>query len=153
MPGTSPLDVAQAWFAAESRRRPQFKQVLQDMEHQGLIEHRQRLEREIRDTLHANPYGVDAEAVIRDLFETLSPPLKGYRRMAWVVGRLDDGHWDPKPENAREWNMAEHFRRENPGVPIRILLVDAPISHYGHIERAKQLAAVLIAAVSWVTAS
>ena len=45
---SSPLAIAQAWFAAENRRRPQFKQVLQDMEHQGLTEHRARLEREIR---------------------------------------------------------------------------------------------------------
>lgn len=151
--GTSTLAVAQAWFAAESRRRPQFKQVLQDMEHQGLIEHRQRLEREIRDTLHGNPYGVDAEAVIRDLFKTLSSPLKGYRRMAWIVGRLDNGHWDPTPEHAREWNTAERFRKENPGVPIRILLVDAPLTHYGHIERPKPLAAVLLDAARWVTAN
>lgn len=151
--GPSTLAVAQAWFAAENRRRPQFKQVLQDMEHQGIIELRPRLEQEIRDTLRGNPYGVVADTVIRDLFATMSPPLKGYRRMAWIVGRLDDGHWDPKPENAREWNMAERFRQENPGVPIRILLIDAPITHYGHIERAKQLAAVLIGAVRWVTGS
>ena len=52
---SSPLAVAQAWFAAENRRRPQFKQVLQDMEHQGLTEHRARLEREIRDALRGNP--------------------------------------------------------------------------------------------------
>jgi len=36
-------------------------------------------------------------------------------------------------------------------VPIRILLVDAPMTHYGHIERPKQLAAVLVAAVKWVS--
>jgi hypothetical protein len=151
--GDSTLAVAQAWFAAESRRRPQFKQVLQDMEHQGMIEHRQRLEREIRDTLHGNPYGVDADAVVGDLFATLSPPLKGYRRMAWVVGRLDDGHWDPAPERAREWNTAERFRKENPGVPIRVLLVDAPLTHYGHIERPRALAAVLAEAARWVTSN
>jgi hypothetical protein len=32
-PGT-PLAIAERWFARESRRRPQFKQVLQDLEHQ-----------------------------------------------------------------------------------------------------------------------
>ena len=147
---SSPLAVAHAWFTAENRRRPQFKQVLQDMEHQGMIEHRARLEREIRDTLRGNPYGVDPEAVIRDLFATMSPPLTGYRRMAWIVGRLDDGHWDPNPKNAREWNIARRFRQENPGAPIRLLLIDAPITHYGHIERPKQLAAVVIDAVKWV---
>jgi hypothetical protein len=149
---TSSLAVAEAWFAAENRRRPQFKQVLQDMEHQGMTEHRPRLEREIRNALRGNSYGVEADAVIRDLFATMAPPLHGYRRMAWVVGRLDDGHWDPKPEAAREWNIAQRFRKENPGTPIRLLLIDAPVSHYGHIERPKQLAAVLLDAAKWVFA-
>ena len=64
--------------------------------------------------------------------------------MAWVVGRLDDGHWDAQPETALEWNIAQRFRKENPGAPVRVLLVDAPITHYGHIERPRQLAAVLL---------
>ena len=150
--GTSPLDVSRGWFAAESRRRPQFKQVLQDMEHQGLIEHRARLEREIRETLRGNSYGVDADLVIPDLFATMSSPLTGYRRMAWVVGGLDNGHWDPKPENAREAHIAARFRKANPGVPVRVLAVDAPITHYGHLERPRQLAAVLLEAARWVAA-
>ena len=149
--GNSKLEVAQLWYEAEDRRRPQFKQVLQDMEHQGLVEHRARLEKEIRETLDRNPYGINADEVIRDLFMTMSSPLNGYRKMAWVVGRLDDGHWNPVPEKAREWNMAQRFRKENPGAPIRILLVDTPMTHYGHIERPKQLAAVLVAAVKWVS--
>jgi len=149
--GNSKLEVAQRWYEAENRRRPQFKQVLQDMEHQGLVEHRARLEKEIRDTLDGNPYGINADEVIRDLFTTMSSPLNDYRKMAWVVGRLDDGHWNRLPEKAREWNIAQRFRKENPGAPIRILLVDAPMTHYGHIERPKQLAAVLVAAVKWVS--
>ncbi|MBI1874176.1 MAG: hypothetical protein HYS05_09855 [Acidobacteria bacterium] len=76
--GGSPLEVATAWFAAEDRRRPQFKQVLQDMEHQGMVEHRARLEKEIRETLTGNAYGVNANEVIADLFSTMTPPLKGY---------------------------------------------------------------------------
>lgn len=150
--GSSALQVSQGWFAAESRRRPQFKQVLQDMEHQGFIEHRARLEREIRETLRDNTYGVDADAVIADLFSTMTPPLTRYRRMAWVVGRMDNGHWDPKPEDARESHVATRFRRENPGAPIRVLAIDAPITHYGHIERPRQLAAVLVDAARWVSA-
>jgi hypothetical protein len=152
MRASSPLAVAEAWFAAEHRRRPQFKQVLQDMEHQGMIEHRARLEKEIRDALRGNPLGVEPNDVIRDLFATMSPPLGGYQRMAWVVGRLDDGHWDPDPRRAREWNIAERFRKENPGAPVRVLLIDALITHYGHIERPKQLAAVLLDAAKWVAA-
>ena len=152
MKGDTKLEVAQQWYAAENRRRPQFKQVLQDMEHQGFVEHRARLEKEIREALDRNAYGVDANEVIRDLFTTMSAPLNGYRRMAWVVGSLDDGHWNRVPEQAREWSMAQRFRQENPGAPIRILLIDKPITHYGHIERPKQLAAVLVGAVRWVTA-
>jgi hypothetical protein len=149
--GSSKLEVAERWYAAENRRRPQFKQVLQDMEHQGFVEHRARLEKEIREALDKNRYNVDADEVIADLFTTMTPTLKGYQRMAWVVARLDDGHWDRVPEQAREWNMAARFRTENPGAAIRILLVDAPMTHYGHIERPKQLAAVLVGAVRWVS--
>ena len=148
--GASPLEVAQAWFAAENRRRPQFKQVLQDMEHQGMVEHRTRLEAEIRETLRGRD-DVNANEAIKDLFSTMSPPLTGYSRMAWVVGKLDDGHWNDRPERAREWKMAERFRQENPGAQIRVLLVDAPVTHYGHIERPKPLAAVLLDAVRWVS--
>lgn len=151
--GSSPLAVAQGWFAAENRRRPQFKQVLQDMEHQGFVEHRPRLEREISETLRGNPYRVDAETVIADLFSTISAPMKGYVKMAWVVGRLDDGHWDANPEDAREYQIAVRFRRANPNAPIRVLAIDAPITHYGHIERPKQLAAVLLDAARWVWGS
>lgn len=60
------------------------------------------------------------------------------------------GHWDPTPETARESNFAKTFREQNPGAPIRVLLIDAPITHYGHIERPKQLVAVLLEAVRWV---
>jgi hypothetical protein len=148
--GTTPLDVAKAWFQAEDRRRPQFKQPLQDMEHQGMTEHRVRLEKEIREILAGNKYGIQPDAVIRDLFSTMSSPLKPYRRMAWIVGSLDDGHWDPAPETAREWNFAKRFRQENPGAPIRVVLIGAPLTHYGHIERPKQLAAVLTEAIRWV---
>jgi len=147
--GATPLAVAQAWFAAENRRRPQFKQVLQDMEHQGMVEHRARLEREIRETVRGAS-GVTADDVIRDLFSTMAPPLTGYRRMVWVVGKLDNGHWEERPDKAREWKMAERFRKENPGAPIRVLLVDTPVTHYGHIERPKQLASVLLDVVKWI---
>jgi pimeloyl-ACP methyl ester carboxylesterase len=148
--GNTPLDVAKAWFQAEERRRPQFKQTLQDMEHQGFTEHRARLEKQIREVLAGNKYGIQPDDVIRDLFSTMSPPMKGYRRMAWIVGSLDDGHWDPTPETAREWNLAKRFRQENPGAAIRVLLIAAPLTHYGHIERPQQLAAVLVGAVRWV---
>ena len=148
--GRTPLDVAKAWFQAEERRRPQFKQTLQDMEHQGFTEHRARLEKEIREVLEGNKFGIKPGDVIRDLFSTMSPPMKGYRRMAWVVGSLDDGHWDPTPETARDWNFAKRFRQENPGASICVLLIAAPVTHYAHIERPRQLAAALLGTVRWV---
>jgi hypothetical protein len=150
--GRTPLEVAEGWFAAENRRRPQFKQVLQDMEHQGIVEHRARLEREIREALNGNESGVDADAVIKDLFSTMFPPLEGYAKMAWIVGKLDNGHWDARPENAREYQLAERFRRANPSSAVRVLAIDAPLTHYGHIERPRQLAAVLLDAARWVAA-
>jgi hypothetical protein len=150
--GATPLAVAEGWFAAESVRRPQFKQVLQDMEHQGFIEHRARLEREIRETLKGRTLAVDADAVIKDLFSTMTPPLDGYAKMAWVVGKLDNGHWAAEPEDAREFQVAARFRQRNPNAPIRVLVIDARVTHYGHIERPKQLAAVLLDAARWVMA-
>ena len=148
--GNTPLDVAKAWFQAEDRRRPQFKQSLQDMEHQGMVEHRARLEKEIREVLAGNKKGVRADDVIRDLFSTMSSTLKGYRRMAWMVGSLDNGHWADTPEAAREWNFAKRFRQENSNAAIRVLMIGAPLTHYGHIERPKQLAAVLVGAARWL---
>ena len=148
--GNTPLDVAKAWFQAEDRRRPQFKQPLQDMEHQGMVEHRARLEKEIREVLAGNKYGVKADDVIHDLFSTMSAPLKGYRRMAWMAGSLDNGHWAATPEAAREFNFARRFRQENSNAAIRVLMIGAPVTHYGHIERPKQLAAVLVGAARWL---
>jgi pimeloyl-ACP methyl ester carboxylesterase len=150
--GATPLAVAQGWFTAENRRRPQFKQVLQDMEHQGFTEHRDRLEREIREALRDNKLGVNPDAVIADLFVTMTPPLGGYTKMAWVVGRLDNGHWDEKADAAREYQIALRFRKANPNAPVRVLLIDSPITHYAHIERPRQLAAVLVDAARWVAA-
>lgn len=150
--GATPLAVAEGWFAAENRRRPQFKQVLQDMEHQGFTEHRARLEREIRETLRDNKQGIDPDDVIADLFVTMTPRIDGYTKMAWVVGRLDNGHWDEKLQAAREYQIALRFRRDNRHSPIRVLVIDAPITHYAHIERPRQLAGVLLEAARWVSA-
>jgi hypothetical protein len=56
--------------------------------------------------------------------------------MAWVVGSLDDAHWDPSPETAHEPNFAKYFRQENPTAAIRVLLIDAPVNSLcAYIER------------------
>ena len=47
--------------------------------------------------------------------------------------------------------MANEFREANPDVPIRVLLFDVPMTHYGHIEQPRQLAGGLVAGLRWLT--
>jgi hypothetical protein len=148
-PGT-PLEIAERWFAREDRRRPQFKQPLQDVEHRGEHWQRPAVEKEIRALLATTRLPVNGEQVLADLFSTLRTPTDGYRRMIWTTAAGDDGHWDANPAKARELFVAEAFRKANPGAPIRVLVFDVPMSHYGHIERPRQLAGGLLAAVKWV---
>jgi hypothetical protein len=96
---------------------------------------------------------VKADDVIKDLFTTTRPPAQGYKKMIWTVAALDDGHWDKNPAEARELQVADEFRRANPDIPIRVLLFDVPMTHYGHIEKPRQLAGGLIAALRWLTQS
>ncbi|MBA2305818.1 MAG: hypothetical protein H0W08_24740, partial [Acidobacteria bacterium] len=46
--------------------------------------------------------------------------------------------------------VADQFRKANPGVPIRVLLFDVPMTHYGHIEKPRELAGGLVAALRWL---
>jgi len=120
------------------------------MEQKGFVEHRAQLEKEIRDALAGNQYGVKPTEVIEDLFSESALCASGYQRMAWVVGKLDDRQWNRSSEKARELFYARRFRQENPNAAIRILLIDAPLTHYGHIERPRQLAAVLLETIRWM---
>ena len=71
--------------------------------------------------------------------------------MIWTVGRLDDGHWNPEdPAMSRELRVAEEFRKENPGIPIRVLVFDLPLTHQGVIEKPRKLAGGLLAALKWL---
>jgi len=151
-PGT-PVEIADRWFAREQRRRPQFKQVLQDLEHQGEVEHREEAARAIRAAIAAAGLPVDPKAVIEDLFSTTTAPLEGYRRMIWTTALGDDGHWDADAERARELFVADAFRRANPDADVRVLVFGVPMSHYGHIERPRELAGGLLAAVKWLHAA
>lgn len=72
--------------------------------------------------------------------------------MIWTTASLDDGHWNPKVDEARELLIANEFRQKNPGVPIRVMLYDVPMTHYGHIEKPKQLAGGLLTAIKWLAA-
>lgn len=150
-PALSREEIAEAWMGREQRRRPQFKQPLQDFEHQGADYLEAAIAAQIRETLEGNAYGIDAEAVIDDLFATMRAPVAAYRKMIWTTAALDDGHWNEDPSAARELLVAEAFRAANPGVPIRVLLFDVPMTHYGHIEKPRELAGGLVAALTWLS--
>lgn len=143
------LAIAEDWMGAESRRRPQFKQPLQDFEHSSTDYLKDEIAAQIRETLTGSP--VDADAVIDDLFATMDVKITGYERMVWVTAAGDTGHWDSDLERARELLVANAFRTANPDADIRVLLLDFPMTHYGHIERPRELAGVLLAAVGWLS--
>jgi hypothetical protein len=144
------IEVARKWFERENRRRPQFKQPLQDIEHRGEREFLEALRAEIPARIRDARLAVDPDAVIADLFSTMRTPLSGYRRMIWTTAAGDDGHWDEDPKKARELFVAQAFTKANPDAEIRVLVFDVPMSHYGHIEKPRQLAGGLLAAIKWL---
>jgi hypothetical protein len=146
----SRLEIAAEWMGAESRRRPQFKQPLQDQEHSSAINLKDALAAQIRETLEDNGLGIDANEVIGDLFLTMRSPVSGYRKMIWTTTLLDDGHWNEDPAQARELQVADEFRAANPDIPVRVLVFGVPMTHYGHIEKPRQLAGGLVAALKWL---
>ena len=151
-PGMSAEDVARRWLSLVQRSRPNFKQVLQDMEHRGMVELREKLEFEIRAALSATPLPVSAEEVSKELFAPNHAPLTGYRKMVWLVGKWDQGHWHREnPAKARDLTVADQFRERNPTAEIRLVVFDLPMTHYGHLEKPRQVAAALIAATEWLS--
>ncbi len=150
-PEDSRKEMSERWFGLEQRRIPGFKHVLQDMEHQGAANLRDHIAAQIRQALEGNALGVTPDEVIADLFSTMRSPLTGYRRMIWTVGGLDDGHWTPPdPLMSREFRVAEEFRRENPDIPIRVMVFDLPLTHQGVIEKPREVAGGLLAALTWL---
>src|SRR5688500_332697 len=149
-PAKTRLEVATQWMAREERRRPQFKQTLQNIEHNSADNLREHVAAQVRQVLEGNTLGVKPDEVIGDLFTTMRAPLTGYRKMIWTVAKLDDGHWNEDPKKARELQVADEFRKHNPDAEIRVLLFDVPLTHYGHIEKPKQVAGGLVAALRWL---
>jgi hypothetical protein len=137
-------------MALEDQRRPQFKQPLQSMEHNSADNLREHVATQIRKFLQGNKLGIQPDEVAADLFSTTRSPLTGYRKMIWTTAQLDDGHWDPDPAKARELQIANEFRAKNPNIPIRVLVFDVPMTHYGHVEKPRQLAGGLVAALRWL---
>ena len=149
-PAKSRQAMAKEWMGMEQQRRAQFKQPLQDMEHSSAVNLKSHVASQIRETLEGNALGVDADEVIGDLFSTMDSPVSGYRKMIWTTTLLDTGHWNADPARARELLIADEFREHNPEIPIRVLLFEVPMTHYGHIEKPRQLAGGLVAALRWL---
>jgi hypothetical protein len=148
--GKTRQEVAARWMGLENTRRPQFKQTLQNIEHNSADNLRDHVAGQIRKVLEGSTLGVKPEEVIQDLFTTMRAPVTGYKRMIWTVAALDDGHWNKDPAKARELQVADEFRRANPGAPIRVLVFDLPLTHYGHVEKPRQVAGGLVAALIWL---
>jgi alpha/beta hydrolase family protein len=147
--GADKLEVAQCWFRQEERRRPQFKQKLQDMEHSGAAELREQVSVEIRAALKDKNFGVNPDEVVRDLFSTSHVPMTGWKKMLYLIGKLD-GHASMRDGIPSEARVANAFRRRNPQIAIRVALFDTPMTHYGYIERPKQLAGAMLVALQWL---
>lgn len=143
-------EIAEQWMGRERRRRAQFKQPLQDLEHTSASNLRAHVATQVRETVHGNLLGVDADEVTADLFSTMRSATAGYRKMIWTTARNDTGHWHADPAQARDLRVADEFREANPGIPVRVLVFDVPMTHYGHIERPRQLAGGLVAALRWL---
>jgi hypothetical protein len=151
--GMSHAQIADAWLAAEARRRPQFKQQMQDLEHGGNQDLKGRVEAEIEALLKksGNPWGVNLEDVNQDLFSTQYTRMDGYKKMVWTVGHFDRNHWLPEdPMKAPEVFVANEYRNKNPNAAVRLMVWDPPMTHYGHLELPKQLAAADFSVVRWL---
>jgi hypothetical protein len=46
--------------------------------------------------------------------------------------------------------VANEYRNKNPNAAIRLIVRDPPMTHYGQIERPKQLAATDFSVVRWL---
>jgi hypothetical protein len=150
--GMSHAQIADRWLEAESRRRPQFKQQIQQIEHGAGFDQKGRIEVEIENILKksGNPWGVNIEDVSKDLFSTQYTRMDGYKQMVWTVGHFDRNHWVPEdPMKAGEVFVANEYRARNPNAKVRLIVWDPPITHYGHVELPKQLAAADYSVIRW----
>jgi len=152
-PGMSVAQIADAWLNAEARRRPQFKQQIQDLEHGAGINQKGWVEVQIQGLLKktGNPWGMKFEDVDKDLFSTHFTRMDGYKKMVWTVAHFDRNHWLPEdPMKAPEVFFANEYRLANPNAQVRLIIWDPPMTHYGHLELPKQLAAADYSVVRWL---
>lgn len=155
-PGMSHLEIAEAWLACEARRRPNFKQQLQNLEHGPDLAQKGWAEDQIEALLKktGNPWHVPFEAVAKDLFATHYTRMDGFQRMVWTTAHFDRNHWNPEaPARAVEVFIANEYRAKNPDAQIRLINWDLPMTHYGHLECPRELAAATFAVVQWLAKS
>jgi hypothetical protein len=151
-PGMSTYQIAERWLQVEGRRRANFKQQIQDLEHGTGIDEKGRIEVEIEAILKktGNPWGVNLEDVNKDLFSSHYSRMDGYTQMVWTVAHFDRNHWLPEdPMKSRELFIANEFRAKNPAANIRVIVWDLGMTHYGHVELPKQLASATYSVVRW----
>jgi len=152
-PGMSTYDIAEKWLQVEGRRRANFKQQIQSIEHGGSIELKGWIEVSIEQLLkkNGNPWGVNVEEVHAELFPTHFTKMDGYKRMVWTVGHYDRNHWLPEePMKAPEVYFATEYRGKNPDAEIRLMVWDPLMTHYGHVELPQQLAEATYDVVRWL---
>ena len=151
-PGMSHYQIAERWLEVEGRRRANFKQQIQDLEHGGSIEQKGRIEVEIEAMLKktGNPWGVNLEDVSKDLFSTHYTRMDGYTQMVWTAAHFDRNHWVPEePMKSVEVFFANEYRAKNLNAKIRLINWDPPMTHYGHVVLPRQLAAAHYNVVRW----
>lgn len=151
-PGDSTLDIATKWLDVEGRRRANFKQPLQDLEHSDNFGMKGEVEVGIEKALAktGNPWGINLEEVQKDLHSTSYAPTKGYRTMVWCVAKLD-GHWNALyPAQGGDVAIAAEYRKRNPSAKIRVIGWDLNVTHYAHVELPEQLAGAFINVIDWM---
>lgn len=150
--GMSTYQIAEKWVASEGRRRAQFKQQIQSIEHGGDIDLKGWIEVSIENLLDkaGNPWGINMEEVSADLFSTHYTRMDGYKQMVWMVAHYDRNHWVPEdPMKSVEVFFANEYRRRNPQGKIRLIVWDPLMTHYGHVELPSQLAEATYHVVRW----
>jgi hypothetical protein len=154
-PQASRLDMAERWMGElEFRRRAHFKQALQDLERRGgYLPLKESVISEVREALQGNEFGVDPEEVLADLFAPMDAPLTGYRAIVRAAAgdELAGNLSMESLEGNRTMEMMQELRQYNPDAGMRFLIFDVPMTHYGHIERPRQLAGGLLAALRWLS--
>jgi hypothetical protein len=151
--GMSHLQIAERWLAAEGRRRANFKQQLQNLEHGADLGQKAWVEVEIEAILKrtGNRWGIPVEDVEKDIFRTNFTRMDGFKRMVWTTAHFDRNHWNPEePMKSIEVFVAGEYRAKNPDAEISVINWDLPMTHYGHLELPRQLAAAHYSVLRWL---